>query len=1178
MGKRKRRWLIVLGSLLGLGLIAQLWISTRLDPSVERWIKETVAERSRGLYLVDSLEVNIDIWPGIITLKNVHLRPDSLRFLALKARGEAPFQLLELRIPYLSVGLKEGLDALRKNRWHASYLHMEQPQISLRRLEAPPQNDSTRLVRRRPLSRMPEIKMERVEIEGGSFSYIDTKEFSQNAFQAKSVNALFKQVAWNNLQALFSFEAWSSEEFNLDADIADYSFLLPDSTYSLQAKRLGISGSKEEIFAENLRLQPQYDRLAARNGRRIPPNLFDIQLPRLEVKGLDLEEVWYKRELNLSEVILHQPILTQLSKIRPEAVDPEVLDLRTQYDKLAKTFKRIVVGEIAVEKGNYYQQASLRDSTRTLALEGIDLRLKQFSLDSLLLEKDDRLLFSEEIEVNLEDYALLFPQKDYSIRGSETRFSTTEQELSSQNIRLIPSRKLLRAAKFNGQDVFSFQLPKLRVSGLDLTEAWYDRLVDVQQVVLSSPQMQLRNDPQLNREAVDSLAKANLYLLIDDYLESLTIRNFLIQGGSFSFNRGDEGMMHAFLANEIEMYVQNFQLDERAQERTSNPFYADDIDMGLEIDRYRFLLPDSSYALEVRHIGISTADSSLYADSLWFLPQGPDAAGEAQAFLPRISLTGLDVKKAYFDHILELDQLAILHPQIWTPVPAQEASNEVSRAAPIEKPTYIPVGEEILPQYFKELNIGKVSLEEGLIHLRHRKEQELVERAFPHCEIVLHEVRLDSATRMDTEQLFFAKSWEAGGRDWQWTLNDELHQLSLGDIHFSSEEQVLSIGGLQIQPDSSRLEETASRLRYQLGIPALHLGGIKAGEIWYDRTLDLHELTLEGPSLALTRYPRAVRQTFDSLQRADLFRLIEPYFYALEVDNMRVKDGALVLNAERKDANHAFSAHDLSMLVAGFKLDPTSKSTKRAFYADNIQMALQAEDYSFLLPDSTYRIEVDQLRLNTADSSLYAKNISLIPRLEHPKNQPKTHIWSFEVPQMWASGVKVADIYLGGKLDLHHIRFHEPDIMLRTRPEKTGRGKDPYLAVLPVFDYVGAHTIEITDGRLEEVRTPADSVVPWNIGHFDLELEEFFLDSLGLLRPDRMFYADEVAMLMEKYRIPALDSLYWLNAKRLGLSSRDKLLFADSLQLDPMYDPEAFVEKFGYTMNDLHLLSDRVNL
>jgi hypothetical protein len=1175
------QWLI--GAIVLMMIVVQIIAQFIVSPTLEETISHFVSESSNQLYQVDSLDIDFEYFDKTVIINDFHLTFDSSKFVVKKDAGVARPSLIDLFIPRLELRIADLYQAYEKKNFFIDYVDISQPEIHL-------YDDANLAENRRTPPRVdqlyqliaPQIKglyINSINIEGGKF-YLNAKGRKRhNTFSARDIAVSIDNFRLDSTTVPELDRPFYADQISASVNISDYSFVFPDSSYAIQAGKLGFDTQTGEIYAEELELQP--GSLYFSQDEITPParSQFHISVPRLQIVQTGFHRAYFDRNLHLGSIELIRPLIRQMGKINSDSVQSDDINTSDLYQRIKPIFDQITVDKIVLKDGNYQRISSWDDSLASVSLDGIELSLNQLRLDSTLLQPDRRLLFSEEIELKLSRYQFSLSKNNYTLSGQKAFLSSISGDFSAQNLKLVPREEKYQGAFQTGGDIIFFQIPALSINGLNLPATWHDRILEVSTFSIENPTIEMLNLPKVQKETVDSLAQINLYNFIADIFSSFTIRRFKINNGKFNFNSSNQENDNEFRAQNINVRIRNFTLSPEEKGKKRNPFYADDIDIKGDIVDYSFILPDSTYAIQAQSIGISTADSAIFADSiqitsLTFLDSlsQPENQRQTDVMIPRIYLSGLDISQIWFNRFLDIDSIGLSRPVI-----RLESSDSPSGKIEFKSLEEI----DLYPYISKRLNALKVKtfqVDSASLLRTHFHGDTVSRLELPLINLRVSQFFIDSTTQIGPDNLLYADDIAMHLGSFSQLFPDSSHKIWVEAVDFSTREGEIGIANISILPMDSLKGPGLITNRYEVLVPSIDIQGVNAFELYEEKVLDVDKVRISDPHVALNNYPEVEKEEFDSLARSDLYLLIADQLNSLQVRSLMVLGGKVNFNEDNVQSENTFVANDIMVLIRNFQLDSAARAkTDNPFYADDIDVSININDYSFLLSDSTYSVKVGNIGISTADSSILAERIEITPQLNNEKLKNTRHIFDLYLPSVRFKGYNTNELYFDREMALDSIEVYRPQINMFTRAHLPAKDSlNIYEAVSREVNRLAVNKIIVKNGVFDQVLPEGSTERPLKIKGFSLELDKFELDSLPPLAAGRFIYSNHLDLKIDDYAIPIRDSAYTLGVKTVRFSTRESSITMDSLSLTSNFEIKEFVNKNGYAIDHITLRTHRI--
>lgn len=1181
IGKPWKKVLTLTGILLGVLLILQVIATFFLGPVLAKQLSEQVEEASFGVYKISNRSANLNLLNGSLVLKDIEVRTDSSRRSAL---GRLKASTYQFKAPRISLSGMEVYEAFRSKKLDITELEIEQPEIEFNAGESTPsQRDSARQATLYELTngRLTNLNIGKLEVREGTFRYVPEAKGGKGTFEATEIFLNIKNFRLDSATRVFSDRSFFAEEIEMGADIRDYQIVTADSLYELEVGKIGVATHRSEFLAGDISLKPLIQKWIRTNPDLAKKtSLAAIELPRLRVEGINLHELYFDRKVQLEALRMIEPALTLVKGNEQEDwfESKNPLGLTALEKQIMPYVKGFQIEEIEVTNGSVHQKESWTDSSEFVSIQGLNVALRHFDLDTSTRNK---LLRADDIRLEVEKYDLELIPQTYRISGNNLWLSTQSRFLLTDSLQLIPGPRAYEVAQKGDKgppDVYRLSLPSLAIEGVDANQAYFERKLEVNKIYLGGPQIKLTNYPQVEREQVSALAKSDFYDLISAQLKSLVVNDLEVDEGQFFFNTDNEANQNAFSVKDIGVQVTNFRLDSTTRQRAKLPFYADDINVSIDVEGYSFVLPDSNHQVTIGEIGVSTKDSIIFASAIRFNPTPqaylqPDSLKKNlyDLYVPRFELQGLKVLELYLDKALHVDGVQLQEPLLRMHSYGGEGREE-------DVDFRVEDAYQLIAPQLNALSVGRLSIEGGTFHHTRHRGRQLDDFSIPDVWMMLESFSLDSTSRMGADNFLFAKELEARIRGFHKPLKDSVHALSIGEIGLSSANRELYLDGVQLTPvvDSARRKRVPSL--YDAFIPQIRIQGLDPYGLYQNRDLHVDSILLQSPTLHLANYPEVNKEKLDSLAKSDLYDVISDYLRSLEVRGLRVENGSFRLEDERFASGKDFEAKEVAIQINTFRIDSLAREkNNNPFYAEDIAINLDIDEYELMLPDSSYKVQAGRIGFSSGGSTIYIDSLHLLP--VHVKGQAV----ELAIPELQLEGINLLDLYLRREVDLAALRLMRPKMSLReplTNLHHVQRGRDMtrflnpdiFGSIEPYLNFVNIASIEVYNGwagwRLKGGQ-------PFVVPNVSMQLEDFRLDRWSDERLWHYLFSKEISLQLHDFQHP-LSEMYDFRLEGLALSSCDDKIVIDSLQVLPKYERYEFGQKLGYSTDRVDMCMPKV--
>ncbi|MCK4288592.1 MAG: hypothetical protein KAW86_05275, partial [Bacteroidales bacterium] len=224
---------------------------------------------------------------------------------------------------------------------------------------------------------------------------------------------------------------------NIEFSLNNYKLKLADNLHLIKAGEIGISTSNYKIFLKDISIQPveSYD-ISKQNISEI----INLNINRIDFNNIDILNAYFDKKLTINEILIKQPKfkLTYFEKFKKTQNKSE--NNNKIQEILNNHLEFIKINKIIVKKGSFNL---CKDGTENIFdEENISVKITGFFLDSVAMERNDRILFSEDIEISIKDYAFNFPDKKHRLTTDEIGISIAGSQIFAKEINIFPVEEI----------------------------------------------------------------------------------------------------------------------------------------------------------------------------------------------------------------------------------------------------------------------------------------------------------------------------------------------------------------------------------------------------------------------------------------------------------------------------------------------------------------------------------------------------------------------------------------------------------------------------------------------------------------------------------------------------------------------------------------------------------------
>jgi hypothetical protein len=943
---------------------------------------------SDNLHLLKADELRVNSNKATVYASNLRVEPDSIKHLSTAIPA-----LYAASVPDLSL---EGIDLLElynNNHLIIDSLRVENPDIKYsqqfkRKKEETEQNTPFQEEDLYGLMSdyLYQLNVKHLAIDGGAVSVFreieDSVEvFNTNINYAHLWNLQIDSSSAYQLNKLFYAD-------NFDLQIANYRHKLPDGVHAIEVESMGVSTLRDRIYLSGVRIYNlpgfSYPFNEIRNFHN--PTLLDIRVPFLELNGVDILKSYLDKKLEVGEVVLPNPVVHIAARIsRKNKESSGIVHSSALYDLIEDFAEVVSVKTLRLTNAEILTAFYVPNGLLQLNSNNASVSIDNFRFDRYTSRNPKRLFFADAVSVSARDFLADLPDERYQIRADLVQASTASQNIIAEGVRLVQPTEFLNEENLlleGKKGLLSFNLPLVKITGLDYDKAYYDETLHVDSIIAESPTLtylQLARNGKRNKKPRAVIPQANLYESISPFFEHLSVGAVQLDNGTFRTVRRRNGETRQNLLMEnITIGVSNFLVDSAAASNVQRFFYSEDI--RVHIGEYQWFLPDNVHQVTAGNLDLSTRSNLIRASAVKLEPVSGFRTETAvtnryNIQVPEVLLFGIPFDDIFEKEEFKLEKLELLNPTIEIRQYAGNTENGGNTGSSKRKERSLP---ELLSAGMNLMQINEAVLTNGsLRYVSYGKEKPL-DVSFPHLEAKLTNFSITPRSKAVAAKPFFADNLEVRVEDWKRLLPDSSHWLEVGTISFSAKDSLLLLRNTQLYPNTNKLS-TADRTLLTAQVPDIRFEGLDYTRLSKD-SLSVKHLWMLGPVINVLN-PAKTAQNSSQAQAPQQEKEKMKLLSWIKADSIQVADGTLVLKNVSEEDTSRFELNNIYVKAAGFLYDSLQQNQNdRILYTDNLVAGVK--NYRALLDNGFYEIEAKDIGISTGLQQLWADSLRITPALD----------------------------------------------------------------------------------------------------------------------------------------------------------------------------------------------------
>lgn len=505
--------LIFIGSFVFGGVVLYFGLDKLGEKYAAEIISQIIQKETNNYYQLRFNDLDIDITEKKIELKEIffNLKPDQST-----DSLETP-NLYSIFLEGLVIELSSVSDIYLEKQLKIRNIKVINPKIRIEEVNKP--KSSTFSSKTGNLYEDISSSLEVLSVSNFQISNASLRH-SPSEFKLGSIDFLIK----NFLVTQSSRPDSSFYSESIEIEINDQQFELADSIHSISFDRFLLSTQDSVLLFENFVLSPIGDKTIEKHDTT-DFVIYDIRVPRLELRGVDYFSAYLQNSLNVKEVLLQNAELA-IDKETDSDVDGIINADNSLMSQLIKVFNEVKIGRLKLENTGLDLKAN-QDYNHTyqhIEVDRVDIVLNNLVLDSSNYQFNLRKSYSDDLEVAIRDYSSYLADSTHILNFKLFRISSIDSTFQFEDFRIEPIKGSSKTSSF-----FNLRLPELKLSGIDFGAFVLRKQLLVNKLEIDEPNLVVT---QLKKNGTRKILKANeLILMIKEDFDRITINNISLING-----------------------------------------------------------------------------------------------------------------------------------------------------------------------------------------------------------------------------------------------------------------------------------------------------------------------------------------------------------------------------------------------------------------------------------------------------------------------------------------------------------------------------------------------------------------------------------------------------------------------------------------------------------------------
>ncbi|HKJ42129.1 MAG TPA: DUF748 domain-containing protein [Sunxiuqinia sp.] len=672
-----------------------------------------------------------------------------------------------------------------------------------------------------------------VSFDQGKFA-INTREgYEGNGIIACNFNFKLTDFSLDSISARKSDKLFFAT--NLDLNFSNYRMKLADQIHRLEIEQIKVSTHDEQASLKNLHLFPdkpgQTHRLLREYHRS---QIYDIKVPYLVLRNTNIHQAFFRKNLSINHFSIIEPKIS--IEVFPRQQDQDQNTSPREFYELLKNYiKNINIGKISAPNGSIKVITHSKKGKTISFNNKFSIELEHFKLNDEEIKKK-RLLFSDDFNLKIEDHLFQLSDNVHYLQASEIGISSKKSEMYIKNAILYPD---ITSKTYGNQPWhLHVKIPEIRLEGVDLEEAYFNKRLAVDEFFIKNPLIKLYRSK--GHHKAPKFGEVSVPLPKE--LQLLSIKKFNLNDGKIVVFNSDQLNDTEILNSELSMTGENNRLVSRGVNQPAN-FKSDNISTTLINLIYKPEKNDLVYNAQKVHFSTKGKDLEIKG-----LNVKNYATGSPVKFVnltvPSLKFEALKLDEVLNDKVIHFQSVQAERPELTLNQlkTNQSGVNLYNLRVP-----------DKLTDLVEQFSANEVDVSNGHLILNHEGKSKQINN----INIALEKFHLDT---IPSSKLLGSESVKLTLHNYAFSDSKKLYNFHFDNIGFDNFHNKLSVAGLSIVPRYSR-DKFQKVIRFQTDHYQGKIGSIELSNIDLKRWYNKHELVgsqvaIYDPSIQIYRDKR----------------------------------------------------------------------------------------------------------------------------------------------------------------------------------------------------------------------------------------------------------------------------------------------------------------------------------
>lgn len=1177
-------------------------------PLLKSRIQEIITRESKGVYNVDFKYISVEPITLSFRISGFTLTADTAKYNLLKNTNNVKAALYEIEFKDLILRNLNLFELFYENKVKFKKIELNSPTVNILALPLNfVDNDKYDAVHNdlyaslKPYANA--LSVSKIALNNGHFNLQLNHSDKDSKSVAEEITVLLynfnlDSIAYYNKPKLFYSDS-------LSFIVNNYKLSLNDGIHIVTAEQAFISLADSTIRVKNTHIFPD-SAYALGNANKI---VYDIKAPKVVIKGADIQDAWFNKRVSISNLNFDSAVIKIVAPYEKidtiTKINIERQDFKNFFPLIKGRLNSVEVADFNYTNSSFFFYKGSLTNKPMYKIDELNFSLQNFLLDSLAYTQNDKILYSDNFEMEVNNYMMKTADENHYITADNLFLSTQKKKNYAVNIKILP------VDRYDTADIkIDLNIPVIMLGGADFIKAYNTGELNISELTAQNPTVIINktNFGKKNNNANPNI----IYDLVSFYLNKVTIEKFSFFNGLLNYKEIHPDNKNAFFQGKISLTLSNFLLDENTAKSSDRVFYADNFDISLR----DFMMKTSNdlHVIKLGKVNASTYNSSLQISNFEYMPSQDSMhikllkkyKKESIYYfrISKLSFKNIDIKKAIFRKELNIGEIYMQNPylkinnykgligknyndtsileNIFVNVAKDSVINEIAidqngfSNKTAEKDSVSNLRRIILNNFSGKLNqiyINKFTADSAFVDIANFDSLSVLKNYFSSNIYAYVDSFYYNKDSVYLDKPIFAGNTKIVFSNFNTLLSTKNHKVKINKITYDNTDSSLLAEYVKIFPDTNVNIESIKSGCYFYS-PYMKFSGINIESVISNKKFDINKVHVKKPFLSFIDNKDIEKIKNNAGNNAKMT------MKSINAKVILVENGHLSLISSAQGKETEFAKMDFDFFAQNLSVDTLANKEMLPVTYQNATLTLKNID--FYLPDSTYAIRIDSVSFLAHNKDVAIFNLKYFQRpdkdiYEYFKKYDKNSVNEISVDSIKFHNINLSKLVQSKRLIINGLDIYEPEIIITKYFNKKNKKNFNFAEFETGFKnktLKNLNEILISHTQIHKLNFSSGNRIPGRdeliISNLKINIEDFNINKFET--PDqRIFFASDISAELPYYSYNFDKQKYFLKLKKISFSTKKQALSIDSISYLPTKNKYYYAHRLGKQKSVLFL-------